>query len=99
LAGVVLGLFMLTWGIGSKTSYIVSAILLVLWEVFEMIADIREHKENRSADILVGFFGFIISYTYFPSLTSNFLMYFLVIGFVFLLSSAIGWSRYFKYRG
>jgi len=99
LAGVCLGFSMLLLKTETFTAYMSAIVLLILWEFFEIVKNIREHKENRLGDIVIGIFGFVISFSISPMFIVNFLTPFLVCLVVFIISSVIGWTRYFKYRG
>jgi CHASE2 domain-containing sensor protein len=98
LAGVVIGLGALILNIQILAAYISTVILLVLWEVFEVIEDIREHKENRAGDVVIGLLGFILSFSFLPLFLNNFWVPFISCSFIFLVSSVVGWTRYFKYK-
>jgi hypothetical protein len=98
LAGVVLGFGMIILNIEIFTAYMSAIILLVLWEFFEIIKNITEHKENRLGDVIIGTLGFIFSFSISPMFIHNFLTPFLVCLVVFTISCIIGWTRYFKYR-
>jgi hypothetical protein len=98
LAGVVLGFSMIILKVETFTAYMLTVVLLILWEFFEIIKKIVEHKENRLGDIVIGILGFIFSFSISPIFIHNFLTPFIVCLVVFIISSIIGWTRYFKYK-
>lgn len=98
LAGVVLGFGMIILKLETFTAYMTAIVLLILWEFFEIIKKIVEHKENRLGDIAIGTLGFVFSFSISPMFIHNFVTPFVVCMVVFIASSIIGWTRYFKYR-
>jgi hypothetical protein len=98
LAGVVLGFGMIILNIETFTAYMSAVALLILWEFFEMVKNIKEHKENRLGDIVIGILGFMFSFSISPMFIHNFITPFIICLVVFAVSSIIGWTRYFKYK-
>jgi uncharacterized membrane protein HdeD (DUF308 family) len=98
LAGVVLGFGMIILNIETFTAYTLTVVLLILWEFFEIIKNIVEHKENRVGDIIIGTLGFVFSFSISPMFIHNFIIPFVVCLVVFAVSCIIGWTRYFKYK-
>ena len=98
LAGVCLGFGMIILKVETFTAYMSAIVLLFLWEFFEIIKKIVEHKENRLGDIIIGTLGFAFSFSISPMFIHNFLIPFMVCLVVFTISCIIGWTRYFKYK-
>lgn len=97
LAGVVLGFGMILLKIEVFTAYMSAIVLLILWEFFEIVKNIREHKENRLGDVAIGIFGFMTAFSVSPTYLNNFLIPFFVCLVVFTIFCIIGWTKYFKY--
>ena len=53
LSGVLLGLL--------SVSLLVTAVVLVLWEVVEALAGVKEPRTNRIADVLIGLLGWFLA--------------------------------------
>lgn len=78
---------------------ILAIFLVVGWEIFEFVFNIKEHNENKVLDIFIGFIGFLAGY-YFATLFSLpnlivILIFCLEILILFLLSVK-GWLDYKK---
>ncbi|MFH1979250.1 MAG: hypothetical protein ABII97_02630 [Patescibacteria group bacterium] len=58
LGGAVLaGIFFLL-NIEFWASLITSLLIIILWEIFEVVQKIHEHAENRMVDVITGLFGY-----------------------------------------
>lgn len=61
LSGFLLGSSFYWLGAGLVMALVLSVLLMVLWEVFELTTKIIEPSTNVTVDIIVGFAGFAVS--------------------------------------
>lgn len=61
-SGVTMGFFPRYLGLDPYPAYIIALLLLVMYEMFEVMAHIEETPQNRVMDVVVGMASFIPSY-------------------------------------
>lgn len=66
LAGVVIAGPLYYLSVSLTYSLIVALILIVGWEIYEIVFDIRETWQNRSTDIITGVIGFFFVWYMYP---------------------------------
>ena len=63
LAGVVLGLFFELLELGFLVGFILAVVIMVAWEVGEIVFNIEETGENRVLDVLYGMIAYALTYS------------------------------------
>jgi len=92
LSGIVVGWSLYAIGFGFKESAVISFLLLVLWECFELFAEIEEGWINRGLDVVVGMVSFAPTFALAMSFTNT--QFFMAFGAVVAADgalSAFGW--------
>ena len=95
LAGVVLGLFFELLELGFFVGFVVSAGIMIVWEIGEIFFKIEETGENRVLDVLYGVIAY--SLTYSIAVPMSPWLVGLALGFFAVLKGAIeykGWKAY-----
>lgn len=54
LSGIALGLFLIFFEFDFRSAFVIGLILLVIYEMFEVIVEIHETRWNRTLDVVVG---------------------------------------------
>ena|SRR3989344_2277427 len=87
LSGFVLGGLFYWLGFGFLWAFIYSALLLILWEVFEFFIKIIEPSVNVTVDIVIGLVGFFLAaWFYFLKTGFDLPIYLGGVGLTLLLS-------------
>ena len=63
LSGIVYAGWMFEWGFSLWFVFISYFIFAVVWELYELYADIFEHLGNKTMDIVTGVVGFFLLYS------------------------------------
>jgi len=87
--GAIFGATFSMFGWSFNTAFIITIILLIIWEVFEYAINILELMPNVIADVIVGIAGFWILFTYLPS-EGN--MRFLILAILVTLALVLGYT-------
>jgi hypothetical protein len=96
LAGVVIAGPLYYFSISLSYSLFIALVLIVGWEVYEIIFKIYETWQNRSTDIITGVLGFFFVWYLYPNFSINQQMsIYLISLFVFIVLEIWG---YFAYR-
>src|SRR3989338_5581628 len=76
-------------------SYAMSMVLIVGWELYEIVNDIEETWQNRSTDIITGIVGFFFIWGFYPTWTrpTQYWVYLLVL-FIWLILEVWGYLAY-----
>ncbi|OHB10225.1 MAG: hypothetical protein A3G05_01965 [Candidatus Zambryskibacteria bacterium RIFCSPLOWO2_12_FULL_45_14] len=87
LSGFVFGGLFYWLGFGFVWAFIYSALLLILWEVFEFFIKIIEPSLNVAVDIFAGLVGFFLAaWLYFLETQFNLTLYLGIVALTLLLS-------------
>lgn len=92
LSGVTMGLFPKHLRLEAVSAYVITFLLLVLYEMFETLVKIKETRTNRFMDVVVGIASFALAHSFHPFITEP-AGYFLLGTFFVSASvlSAVGW--------
>jgi hypothetical protein len=71
LSGIVVGLTAHFIGFATIPSFVIAFLVLVGYEMFEVIAKIEETRANRFLDVVVGMASFTPTFLFAPSLTTE----------------------------
>ncbi len=97
LTGILLGFtpFIFNFPIPLISIFVVVLVLLVLWEVFELIRKIRETLGNRFVDILIAVVGFTLTIFVYRILEPEFAHIIgIIILVIYLTLGLSGWLAY-----
>lgn len=94
-SGVAGGLFNVFIGLGTLGVYITATVMMILWEVGEYFAGVRESMSNRLLDIVVGLAGVYLALWIAAPLSHEGRVLAFILGFgLALVLSAMGWIAY-----
>jgi len=93
LWGMILGIAFLYTKLSFNKSLLLSTLLILAWEIVEIVFNIGESWANVTTDIFVGIAGFVSSYLYF-SKTKHKLYIFSLIIILALILPLLGWMNY-----
>ena len=95
LTGFVFALLIPLFGFSRRTSFLITIVLLVTWELFEMVTGVYEPEVNRIMDIIVGLVGYGFGFLIHEKNSKEVRKLSLLVGMVAGLSSSIiGWIAY-----
>lgn len=95
LGGVTGGFSNVWFGLSSLAVFLVGTGLMILWEGGEYLAGIRESRENRLLDIVVGLLGVVLALAIAARLgTVGQRVAFLVSGSALAFGSFLGWRAH-----
>lgn len=95
LAGVVIAGPLYYFSVPTIYSLIISLVLIVGWEVFEIVYEIYETWQNRSTDVITGVIGFFFIWYFYPYWNTNTQIYIYSVSlFVFLVLEMWGYIAY-----
>lgn len=97
LSGIALGLVLVFFEFDVRSSFVIGFILLVLYEMFEVIVQIDETRWNRTLDVVVGMVSLTPTVYLAPSLTPYELgVVFAIIAGLDAVLSFFGWRASHK---
>ncbi|MGV8162045.1 MAG: hypothetical protein ACP5N2_01785 [Candidatus Nanoarchaeia archaeon] len=96
LAGCVLGSIFIFINLQIWVSLIISVILMIGWEIFEIYYGIKEGLANKILDVVTGLVGFFLTYYLVNVQGVNALSYFLIIALSFAFLETWGYLVYKK---
>lgn len=96
LGGGVLASICIYIGWDFWTSLIISFLIMLSWDLFEIARGIKEHTNNKIWDIVTGLSGFFATYYLMTNHTFNNLIFFLVILIPFVILEIWGYLTYMK---
>jgi uncharacterized membrane protein YjjP (DUF1212 family) len=88
------GLFLLNFN--TNSILLISFIILISWEIIEIILGIKEHETNILSDIIIGFAGSIIVLYLMKSNIVNNLYFFIILAVIFIISDIFGYISYVR---
>lgn len=92
LSGMCVGLALFFLGFDTGAAFVISFLLLVAYEMFEVIAHIEETRWNRTLDVVVGMVSFAPTYVLAPRFATTALVsVFVVVLAVDAVLSIFGW--------
>lgn len=95
LTGFTIALLIGQLGFSRKASFIITALLLIYWEVFEIVLGIHEPEVNRIMDVVVGLVGYGFGAAVNEKGSKEVKKFSLMAGFwVATITSIIGWIAY-----
>jgi len=65
ISGVLLGSLLIILGIGFWSGLGIATVLLILWEIFEIVAGGDEFLRNRIVDVIIGLIGYLIAWSFY----------------------------------
>jgi|SRR3989338_10420591 len=97
LAGILLAGLVIFFDFGFLIGIISSLIIMVSWEIFEILKKVKESNFNRAMDIILGVVGFFILYF----IQDRYILSFFTISFiVWTFMELWGYSAlYIQYKG
>jgi hypothetical protein len=94
LSGVVVAFCLHFFSFGIPASFVIAVLLLIAYEMFEVITRIEEMWTNRLMDVVVGMTSFTPTFLFIPSMSTNELtMTFGLVLTADIILSAIGWRE------
>jgi hypothetical protein len=66
LAGLVIAGPLYYFSVRFSISFIIALILIIAWEVFEYVQEIKEAWQNSATDIITGIIGFLFLWHFLP---------------------------------
>lgn len=99
LSGAVLASISILIGLPFWTSLIMSFLILLAWDIYEIFGGIKEKVGNKILDVITGLIGFFITYylMHYRICCDN-LILFLIIFFSFLILEIWGYISYRKLK-
>ncbi|MDP3881055.1 MAG: hypothetical protein Q8Q32_02660 [bacterium] len=95
VTGFTLALLFPFLGFSRRTSFFIAAVLIVMWEVYEIAMGIYEPEVNRIMDVVAGLVGYGFGFLVNEKNSTEVKKYSLIVGFlVGVITSAIGWLAY-----
>lgn len=94
LSGMCVGFALLFLGFDFRSAWIIALLLLVAYEMFEIIAQIEETRMNSFLDVVVGMSSFLLTFQYAPQLPHQQAV--ILFGAVFIVDSILsffGWRE------
>ena len=92
LSGVVVALSLYVFGFEVRSAFVIAFLLLVGYEMFEVIAKIDETRWNRTLDVVVGMVSFVPAFLLAPALAPEEARVALAIIFIMdAVLSFLGW--------
>ena len=93
LSGTSLGLVFYLFHFGTFAPAVLALVLLISYEMWEMIVKIEETPSNRVMDVVVGMVGYVLSFfVLVPQLTSTWLLFVTVLVILTDIGmSIVGW--------
>ena len=67
LSGLILGLALRLLGVPAAFAFVTAFVLILLWEIFELIRKIYEPTSNILIDVIVGLIGYFLAFYAIPS--------------------------------
>jgi len=67
LSGFILGLALKLFGVSAAFAFLTAFVLVILWEIFELVKKIYEPVSNILIDVIVGLIGYFLAYYAMPS--------------------------------
>ena len=97
LSGVMLGFLPRYFGFGMVATFLIVFLLLIIYEMFEVIVKIEEFPTNRVTDVLFGMLGFTPAYLFDQTLPgSTSLVYATIVTTADILVSIVAWTSSYK---
>lgn len=97
VTGATLGIILLLLGVSIQTAVVSGLVILILWEIFEMLMKINEAPENQVIDIVVGFLGLYTAFIYAEKLTDEQRLWgFLIVAAIAIFLNTSGWIAFRK---
>ena len=97
LSGGILAGFFILIGIKFWKGFLISFLIMVSWELYEIFKRSKERKGNQIIDIALGIFGFLIAYFLIIDLSLSLkIIVFTTLTILFLFLEVLGFLAYRK---
>jgi hypothetical protein len=94
ISGTVIGILASFSNFSFWVLFFVTLVLMIAWEIFEVIVHIGESFENRIADVVVGGIGFLIAFFVAPEGFGEKLIVLTVLVILLGALEYLGWRAY-----
>ena len=94
LSGMCVGFVLLFLGFDFRSAWIIALLLLIAYEMFEVIAQIEETRMNSFLDVVVGMSSFMLTFIFLPQLShTQAVALFGAVLIVDIILSFFGWRE------